>query len=69
MLTTILIIAFTVEVIFAAYGLITKKNPEKARNRIRITSFAVFSIFIFFSVIQWNFRWYGLAILLFIWAD
>jgi dienelactone hydrolase len=64
----ILLIAFATEVAFTAYCLITKSNQEKVKSYLRIGAFAAFVLFTLISVIQWNFTWYLLAALLFIWA-
>ncbi len=66
--TTILIIAFVVEAAFAAYCIITKSNQKKTRSIIRVGAFAVFVILTLASVMQWSFRWFGLAALLLVWA-
>lgn len=66
--TIILLIAFSVEVVFAVYCMITKSNQEKLKSYIRIGGLAAFILFTLISVIQWNFTWYLLAALLFIWA-
>ena len=66
--TTLLIIALVVEAAFATYCMITKSNQKKVRSFVRIGAFAAFVIFTLVSVIQWGFRWYGLAALLLVWA-
>ena len=66
--TIILLIAFVIEAAFAVYCMITKSNQEKVKSYIRIGAFATFVLFTLVSVIQWNFTWYLLAALLFIWA-
>jgi dienelactone hydrolase len=66
--TYILVIAFVIEVIFAAYCIVTKSDQNKVRSLIRIGSLAAFAVFVLVSVIEWNFRWYGLAALLLVWA-
>jgi len=38
------------------------------RSFVRVGVFTSFVILTLISVIQWGFRWYGLAVLLFIWA-
>lgn len=64
----ILLIALVVEVAFAAYCLVTKSNQEKVKGYIRIGALAAFILFTLVSVIRWNFTWYLLAALLFLWA-
>jgi dienelactone hydrolase len=66
--TIILIIAFIAETGFAAYCIITRSKQEKVRSYLRISAFAAFILFTLVSVIQWSFRWYLLAALLFVWA-
>jgi dienelactone hydrolase len=66
--TILLTIAFIIEAAFAAYCIITKSNQQKVRSFVRIGAFAAFVIFTLVSVIQWSFRWYGLAALLLVLA-
>ncbi len=66
--TTVLTIALLIEAALAAYSLVTKSHREKTRSILRIVAFAVFVSFTLSSVIEWSFRWYGLAALFFIWA-
>jgi len=61
-------IAFIIEVVFAIHCIISRANQFKTKSRIRIGMFAAFIIFTLLSVIKWSLRWYGLALLLFIWA-
>ena len=62
--TIILLIAFVIEVAFATYCLITKSNQQKVRSYVRIGAFTAFVLFTLVAIIQWDFRWYGLALLL-----
>jgi predicted dienelactone hydrolase len=64
----ILLIAFATELAFTAYCLITKSQQEKVKSYLRIGAFAALVLFTLISAIQWNFTWYLLAALLFIWA-
>ena len=64
----ILIVAFVTETVLAAYRLISHANQGKIRSYIWIGAFATFLLFTLMSVIQWSFRWYLLAGLLFVWA-
>jgi dienelactone hydrolase len=66
--TLILLITLVIEVAFTTYCLITKSIQEKVKSYIRIGAFAAFVLFTLVSVIHWNFTWYLLAALLFIWA-
>ena len=66
--TIVLNMAVIVEIIFALYCIITKLNHEKFRSFIRIGALAAFVFFVLVPVIKWSFRWYGLALLLLIWA-
>jgi len=64
----ILMIAFAIIFILAAYNIITKSNQNKVKSIIRIGAFALFVFLTLAWVIQWSFRWYGLGVLLLIWA-
>lgn len=66
--TLILMFVLFVEISFAAYSLITKKNYYKMKNWSRIAIFFAFLILVFSPVIEWSFRWVMLATLLFILA-
>jgi dienelactone hydrolase len=66
--TIILMIALVIEAAFATYCMITKSNQKKLRSFVRIGAFAAFTVFTLVSVIQWDFRWYGLAALLLVWS-
>ncbi len=64
----ILIIALVAEITFALYCLITKTTQRQLRNFMRIGALAVFFLAVVFSIIQWGIIWFGLALLLMIWA-
>jgi len=64
----ILTIAFLVEAVFTAYCVVSKSNQPKAKSIIRISVLAAFIVLALLSAIEWSFRWYGLAMLLFIWG-
>jgi dienelactone hydrolase len=66
--TIILLIAFVIEVAFVVYCMMTKSNQVKVKSYIRIGALAAFILFTLVSIIEWNFRWYLLAVLLLIWA-
>ena len=66
--TIILLIALITETAFAAYRIGTKSSQNKVRSLIWISAFAAFVLLTLVSVIQWSFRWYGLAALLFVLA-
>jgi dienelactone hydrolase len=66
--TIILFIALIAEIAFAVNCIVTKSNREKTRSYIRVGAFGTFVLFTLVSVIRWNFTWYLLALLLFIWA-
>jgi dienelactone hydrolase len=66
--TVILIIAFVLEVAFAAYCIVTRSDQKKLRDFIRIGAFLSFILLALVSVIQWSFRWYALGALLLTWA-
>jgi dienelactone hydrolase len=66
--TFILLIAFIVEAAFVTYSIVTRSDQKIVRSVLRIAALAFFVLLTLISVIRWSFRWYGLAILLFIWA-
>jgi dienelactone hydrolase len=66
--TTILIIAFIVEIAFATYCIVTKSNQRRVRNFMRIGALAAFVLLALLSVIHLGFRWYLLTLLLLVWA-
>jgi dienelactone hydrolase len=66
--TLILSIAFVTEIGFTVYRVITRSNQEKVRSYIRLGAFAAFVLFALVAVIRWGFIWYGLALLLLVWA-
>lgn len=68
MQTAILFIALVAEAAFAIYCIVTKSNQRRVRNIMPIGALAAFILLALASVIHWDFRWYGLALLLFIWA-
>lgn len=65
---TIFIIALALELALMAYSLIIKSRQENTRSILHIIEFAVFLTLMQTSVIEWSFRWYGLAALLIFWA-
>lgn len=66
--TIILILALFFEVIFAAYCIATRSSQFQVRSYLRISAFAAFVLFTLIAIIQWSFRWYGLATLLLVLA-
>ena len=64
----IIIIALIFEVAFMAYCIKTKDNQNKTRSWIRIVGFLIFIGFILTPIIDWNFQWYLLGSLLFIFS-
>jgi len=66
--TIILLIAFIIEIGFAAYCFFTHARQAQVRSYLWIGAFGAFVIFTLASVIHWSFRWYLLAVLLLIWA-
>jgi predicted dienelactone hydrolase len=68
MATTILIIALIAEGAYAAICVSTRSPQVKLKSLIRIAALVAFLAFTLVSVIQWGFRWYGLTLLLVIWA-
>lgn len=64
----IFLIAIIIEGIFFVFCIITKSNQQKVRNIVRIAVFMSFALFTALSVIEWSFRYYALAALLFLLA-
>lgn len=64
----ILIIGIFVEVTFAFYCIVTKSTQQLARNIIRISAFVGFVLFSILPILNWSYRYYTLAIFLFIMA-
>lgn len=59
-----LLIAFSAQIGFLVYRLVTKKNQTKVKHIIRIAAFSIFSLFLAAGVYWWGFRWIGLFLLL-----
>lgn len=53
-----------VEVLFAVFCLISKSDHRKERSVIRIAFFSCFVTLVILAVIDWNFRYYALGLLL-----
>lgn len=68
MAETVLSIALVAEVAFATYCIVSKSRQRRVRNWMRVGALVAFILLALASVIQWNFTWYGLALLLVIWA-
>ncbi|MCC6300557.1 MAG: alpha/beta hydrolase [Anaerolineales bacterium] len=66
--TIIPIIVVIVELALLTYSLVVKSSAEKIRHIVRICALIVFTLLVSTSIVQWSFRWYGLAALLFFWA-
>lgn len=66
--TLILIITLAAEAAFAAYRIVTQSSQRRVGSFLRIGALAAFVLATLFSIIRWSFRWYGLALLLLIWA-
>ena len=64
----VFITAVVVEVAFAAFCIRTRSDQRRVRNIIRLGAFLAFVVFTLLSILQWSFRWYGLALLLLVWA-
>jgi len=64
----ILLIVSVLELALMVYCLVAHARQEKARSILHTVIFALFSLLVTTSVIQWNIRWYGLAAVLFVWA-
>jgi len=65
---TLLSILVALEAALLGFSLITKSRQEKTRSIVRVAAFIVFGLLVATSVIQWSFRWYALALLLFAWG-
>ena len=59
----ILLIAVFVEIALATFCTITKSNHVKERSMLRIVLLAGFTLLTVVSIIDWSFRYYGLAFL------
>jgi len=55
-----------VEMALAVYCTITKSNMRKVRSIIRIGEFTGFLLITVLSIIEWSFRYYALAAVLFL---
>ncbi len=66
--TIILIATFCIQIAFTTYCLITRSSQEKVRSYIRISVLILFVLLTLLTIIQWSFRWYGLAALLTVWT-
>jgi dienelactone hydrolase len=66
--TVILIIGFVAAAGFATFCIVTRSNQRRVASFVRLGAFAGFVLLNLVSIIKWSFRWYGLAILLLIWA-
>ncbi len=66
--TIVFLVALVIEAAFAFYCIGTKSNQKQLRGVVRIGALAAFVLFTLLPVIQWSFRWYALAALLFVWA-
>jgi dienelactone hydrolase len=64
----VLFIAAIIESAFAVYCIRSKSNQKRTRSIVSIGIFALFIVFALVSIIKWSFRWYSLAVLLFVWA-
>jgi len=66
--TSIVIIAFVIDVVFATVCIVTRSNQNQVRSFVRIGALATFVGFTLMGVIEWGIRWYALAALLIVWA-
>ena len=60
--------AFAVELVFAAYCILSMSYQATSRSIMRIGAFAMFVLLTITSIIEWSLRWYAFAALLLIWA-
>lgn len=63
--TVILIITVILEIIFSIYCVKTKSSQIRIRSWLRISEFGSLLILTIATIIEWSFRWYLLAFLLF----
>lgn len=66
--TALLIVAFVVETVLAAYCITTRSNHTRVRALVRVGALAGFVLLALVSGMQWDFRWYGLTLLLLVWG-
>ncbi|MFJ7662882.1 alpha/beta hydrolase [Lysinibacillus sp. NPDC097162] len=66
--TLLLLIMLIFEIAFAIYCMVTKQNHKKMKNWVRVAVFITFVMLLLSSVIDWNFSWAMLTIVLFIFA-
>lgn len=66
--TFIFLTAMVVEIVFTIFCIITKSNQQKVRSIISIVTFLLFVLLTVLRVIEWSFRYYALATLLFLLA-
>ncbi|MCE1252576.1 MAG: acetylhydrolase [Anaerolineae bacterium] len=64
----IFLIAVVIEVCFVVFCFYSRSPQRQIRNYLRITALVLFVVLLAVSILQWSFRWYGLAALLFVWA-
>lgn len=50
------------------FSLVTKSPQERTRSVIRVAALIVFVLLLVTPLVQWSFRWYGLTLLLLVWA-
>lgn len=61
----ILILMVILETIFTVYCVRTKSSQPKIRNWLRISEFGSFLLLTIATIIEWSFRWYLIAFVLF----
>ncbi len=66
--TLILATTFALEAALLVYGWRTRQHPEKAKHVVHLSETVCFVLLLASPLIQWSFRWVGLAILLSLWA-
>ena len=66
--TWILVVALVSEVGYTGYCLATRSRQRRIQGYLRIGALLAFVLLALISVIQWSFRWYILAFLLFVWG-
>lgn len=64
----ILLVTVLLEIVFTVYCIRTKSHQSKIRSWLRVSESGAFLLLIVATIIEWSFRWYLLAFLLFILA-
>lgn len=66
--SSVLFVLILVEVVFAVFSLVKKSDLKKEKSIVRIAMFIIFVLLVISPIIDWNFRWFILGLLLLIQA-